>query len=106
MQASSVGFYTTPYGWRLAMRIPNSTHQAGAWRIHEIVPDFTLEDVWVLPVEGGPEDFDRLLELIAQSDPSQADSPAARALWRFRDLLGEWLDLGRISEPAGANGNG
>lgn len=83
------------------MRIPNETHESGPWRIHEIVPDFTLEDAWALPgVEGGPEDFDRVLELLAAADPTDADSVAARALWRLRDLLGEWFSLGRISEPA------
>jgi|SRR5215213_5543915 len=88
------------------MRIPNSTHESGPWRIREIVPDFTLEDVWALPVEGPAEDFDRVLELMAASDPTEADSAAARALWRLRDLLGEWFSLGRISEPAGDNGAG
>jgi hypothetical protein len=82
------------------MRLPNSAHESRSWRIREIVPDFTLEDVWDLPVEGGAEDFDRVLELMAASDPSNADSAAARALWRLRDRLGEWFSLGRISEPA------
>jgi hypothetical protein len=82
------------------MRIPNSTHESGSWRIREIVPDFSIEDVWALPVEGSAEDFDDVLELMAASDPSDADSAAARALWRLRDRLGEWFSLGRISEPA------
>ena len=81
------------------MRIPNSTHEAGPWRIREIVPDFTIEDVWALPVEGSAADFDGVLKLMAASDPSNADSAAARALWRLRDRLGEWFSLGRISEP-------
>ena len=35
------------------MRIPNERHLALDLRIHEIVPDFTLEDVWLLPgIEG------------------------------------------------------
>ena len=40
------------------MRLPNSAHESRPWRIREIVPDFTLEDVWALPVEGGAEDFE------------------------------------------------
>src|SRR5215213_8225986 len=102
MQASSVGFYTTPYGWRLAMRIPNSTHQAGPWRIHEIVPDFTLEDVWALPVEGGADEFPVFLELAGALDPTEADSRATRSLWKLRDLLGKWFDLGEIHVEDGA----
>ncbi len=81
------------------MRLPNSVHESQPWRIHEIVPDFELEDVWALPAVGGPEDFPRLLALGASLDPATADSRAARFLWRVRDLLGAWFDLGRISEP-------
>ena len=39
------------------MRLPNAAHESRPWRIREIVPDFTLEDVWALPAEGGAEDF-------------------------------------------------
>jgi hypothetical protein len=84
-----------------AMRLPNAAHESGPWRIREIVPDFTLEDVWALPVEGGAEDFEKVLRLMASSDPANADSAAARALWRLRDRLGSWFSLGRISEPTG-----
>ena len=81
------------------MRLPNAAHEAGSWRIKEIVPDFTLEDVWALPVDGGADDFPKLLELATSLDPANASSLPARALWRIRDRLGAWFDLGRISEP-------
>jgi hypothetical protein len=81
------------------MRLPNSAHESRPWRIREIAPDFTLEDVWALPAHGGPEDFQALLELMASSDPANADSLPTRALWRLRDRLGSWFDLGRISAP-------
>ena len=81
------------------MRLPDAEHESRPWRIREIVPDFILEDAWALPVEGSAEDFDGVLKLMAASDPSNADSAAARALWRLRDRLGEWFSLGRISEP-------
>ncbi len=74
-------------------------HEAGSWRIREIVPDFTLEDVWALPVDGGADDFPKMLELATSLDPANASSLPARALWRIRDRLGAWFDLGRISEP-------
>jgi hypothetical protein len=86
------------------MRLPNAAHESGPWRIREIVPDFTLEDVWALPAQGGAEDFEDLLELMASSDPANADSLPTRALWRLRDRLGRWLDLGRISTPDAAPG--
>jgi hypothetical protein len=79
------------------MRIPNAVHEAGPWRIREIAPDFTVEDVWALPAHGGVEDFQRLLELMSSSDPADRGSVAAGILWRVRDLLGKWLRLGRIS---------
>jgi len=81
------------------MRLPNATHQSHPWRIHEIVPDFTLEDVWALPVHGSAEDLPSALELMLSLDPANATSLPARALWRARDLLGKWFDLGRISVP-------
>jgi hypothetical protein len=86
------------------MRIPNAAHESRPWRIREIVPDFTLEDVWALPVHGRAEDFPRVLELMASLDPANADSVPSRVLWRVRDLLGKWFDLGRISAPANGDG--
>jgi hypothetical protein len=89
---------------RKGMKLPNAAHEARPWRIREIVPDFTLEDVWALPVQGGAEDFQTLLELMASSDPANAESLPARMLWGARDRLGSWLDLGRISAPVDDNG--
>jgi hypothetical protein len=83
------------------IRLPNAAHEARLWRIREIAPDFTVEDVWALPAHGGAEDFQALLELMASSDPANADSSAVRALWRLRDRLGSWFSLGRISTPIG-----
>jgi hypothetical protein len=39
------------------MRLPNTAHTSRPWRIHDIAPDFELEDVWALPTPGGPDDF-------------------------------------------------
>ena len=72
------------------MRLPNTAHTSRPWRIHEITPDFRLEDVWALPTPGGPDDFPLLVEGIASSDPSsQSPSRIARALWAIRWKLGE-----------------
>jgi hypothetical protein len=89
-----------PYGSPDSGRIPNSVHLSQPWRIHALVPDFILEDVWALPAQGGAEDFPALLELFAAMDPARADSRPTRALWQLRDRLGAWFDLGRISAPA------
>jgi Protein of unknown function (DUF2867) len=71
--------------------LPASAHTSRPWRIHEIARDFRLEDVWALPVRGGPHDFPRLVEMIARMDPARSPSRAARALWATRWKLGEWL---------------
>lgn len=88
------------------MRLPNAAHESQPWRIREIVPDFTLEDVWALPVYGDGEEFQDLLDLMAASGPAEMDSLPARVLWSIRDRLGNWFDLGRISAPAGTDGAG
>ena len=91
-----------PYGSMESGRILNSEHESRPWRIREIAPDFTLEDVWALPAQGGAEDFPRLLEMLGSVNPANSESTATRFLWQLRDRLGEWLDLGRIRVPAGA----
>jgi Protein of unknown function (DUF2867) len=73
------------------MRLPDTEHTSRPWRIHELAPDFHLEDVWKLPWRGGPEDFPRLVELIASRDPSRGSSHAVRALFAIRWKLGELL---------------
>jgi len=73
------------------MRLPNAAHESRPWRIREIAPDFTLEDVWALPVHGGAEDFQTLLEIMASGDPGNAESFATRVLWRVRHRLGSWF---------------
>jgi hypothetical protein len=82
------------------MRLPSSAHESRPWRIHAIVPDFTLEDIWTIPaVNGGIEDFQTAIEMAVSFDPANAESLPTRVLWRIRDRLGSWLDLGRISAP-------
>jgi hypothetical protein len=73
------------------MRLPNSEHESHAWRIHEVAPDFRLEDVWALPVYGGAEDFPVLLRMVGSGAPSGAGSLPARALWLVRGHLGRLL---------------
>jgi hypothetical protein len=75
----------------LAVRLPNSAHTSRPWRIHEFTRDFRLEDVWALPTPGGPDDFPRLVQMMASSDPSQSSSGAARTLFAIRWKVGELL---------------
>ena len=73
------------------MQLPDSAHLGLPWRIHAVTPDFVLEDVWALPTPGGPEDFPRLVELIAAGDPAQGGSKVVGALFALRWKLGELL---------------
>lgn len=87
------------------MKLPPAAHTTQPWRIHEIAPDFTVEDVWALPTPGGPGELPRLL---AQFRPPQVEGdrdnsfPAGmplvvRFLWAARWKLGGalgWDDEG------------
>ena len=73
------------------MRLPDSAHTSRPWRIHEIAPDFGLEDVWEVPGTGGPDDVPRLVHGLAAADPSQSPSGAIRALFAIRWKLGALL---------------
>ena len=81
------------------MRIPNAVHQAHPWRIREIAPDFTVEDVWALPARGDEGDFRALLEVMMSLDFPRSASLPTRVLWGTRDRLGRWFGFGRISVP-------
>jgi hypothetical protein len=73
------------------MRLPQTAHTSRPWRIHEFTADF-LQDVWALPTPGSPDDFPRLVQLMASGDPSHGSSRAVRTLfairWKIGDLLG------------------
>jgi hypothetical protein len=73
------------------MRLPSTAHTSRPWRIHELTRDFRTEDVWALPTPGGPDDFPRLVHLMASQDPSQSSSRAVRTLFAIRWTLGELL---------------
>jgi hypothetical protein len=81
------------------MRLSNSAHESHAWRIREIAPDFRLEDVWALPVQGGAEDFARLLEVMASLDPADSQSCATRTLFDIRYRLGGWFGWDEVPQP-------
>ena len=71
------------------MRLPTRVHTARPWRIHELARDFRVEDVWVLPTPGGPDDFTRLMRLVTAWDPGQDGPLIVRALFAIRWKLGE-----------------
>jgi hypothetical protein len=82
------------------VKLAARAHTERPWRIHELAPDFRLEDVWALPTPGGPDDFDRLVALGASLDPSHSSSLPVRALFAIRWAVGGLL--GWDETPAGA----
>jgi hypothetical protein len=78
------------------VKLPRSAHTARPWRIHDIAPEFRLEDVWQLPTPGGPDDFPLLVHGMVTQDPNHHPSAAVRALfaarWKVGELLG-WDDV-------------
>jgi hypothetical protein len=94
------GFGVSPD--RFATRLPTAAHESKPWRIHELTRDFRVEDVWALPIRGGPDDFSRLVELISSLDPEQGSSRIARALWAMRWKVGELAGWDRSGAGVGA----
>jgi hypothetical protein len=70
------------------MRLPLAAHTSRPWRIHELTPDFEVEDVWALPTPGGRDDFGRLLEHFVATDFPAGAPLVVRALWETRWILG------------------
>lgn len=65
-----------------------AAHERLPWRLHAVARDFDLEDVWRLPMSGGPGDFDRCVEVFAGLDPVAGGPRAVRALFALRLLMG------------------
>jgi len=81
------------------MRLPNTAHTSNPWRIHEVAPDFAIEDVWALPTPGGRDDFTRLVHHVADADPSNG---ATRVLWSIRWKLGELVGWDALKAGPGS----
>ena len=80
------------------MRLPDSAHTSRPWRIHDLTPEFRVEDVWALPAAGAADDFPRLVELVASHDPGRNGPWPVRALFALRWKIGDLLGLDE-SEP-------
>jgi len=71
----------------MSYRVPAAEFHTHPWRIHEVAPDFDVEDVWELPGTEPLSAFPRVVQTLTTFDP--ADSPLpARLLWSARTCLG------------------
>jgi hypothetical protein len=73
------------------MKLPDTAHTTRPWRIHDIVPDFHLEDVWALNTPGGPDELPRLVSSLIDEDFPEGSPFIVRALWAARWKIGNFL---------------
>jgi Protein of unknown function (DUF2867) len=74
------------------MRLPSTAHTSRPWRIHDVAPDFDVEDVWALPTPGGPGELPRLVSQMASSEfPPEGVPRVVHALWEARWRIGRQL---------------
>jgi hypothetical protein len=91
-------------GWDEArrLRLPDAAHTSRPWAIHRLAPDFALEDVWALPTPGGPDDLQRLVEMVAGGELRGGSSKASRMLFAIRWKIGELLGWDDDAEAGGS----
>ena len=87
---ASVGLSPIRTGPIRTRPLPSGAFSGQSWRIQQITEDFDLEDVWALPVQGGPDDFPRFVEAMMSGE--ERDFPATyRFLFAVRWALGRML---------------
>ncbi|MFF5447700.1 DUF2867 domain-containing protein [Streptomyces sp. NPDC012888] len=74
------------------LRLPATDHTSRPWRIHELAPDFRLEDLWALPTPGGPDDLRHLVRQMAEGEGGpDGGNLVGRFLFAVRWKLGALL---------------
>lgn len=72
-----------------ANRLTDTEHTARPWRIHQIAPDFEVEDVWAYRTPGaGPDDFPLMLAALRAAGGLNENPPVVRFLFGLRWKLG------------------
>lgn len=90
------------------MRINQEEHLKHPWRVHRLLPDFKIEDVWLLPVElNSNQTIGDLNLAFVQALEKTATTGLAGWLFRFRFFLGKvfgWDDTEKVKEalPVGS----
>lgn len=71
------------------MRVAVSEHTERPWRIHELAPDFTVEDVWSFRTPGaGPDDFSVMMDALRAAGGLNNNNAVVKALFAVRWRLG------------------
>lgn len=70
-------------------RLARAEHTSRPWRIHEIAPDFMVEDVWAYRTPGaGPDDFPAMLAALRREGGVSNNPPVVQLLFDLRWKLG------------------
>lgn len=83
------------------MKVDPARHRTRPWRVHGLVPDFELLDVWQVPIEADPslgETFDAFFDL-AWENGIEAGSAIVRALSHLRGSIGRVLNWDGEGHP-------
>ncbi|MBB5085107.1 DUF2867 domain-containing protein [Nonomuraea endophytica] len=72
----------------MSRRLPGTEHTDRPWRIHQITPDFLVEDVWAFRTPGaGPDDFPAMLAALRAAGGPKEAPPLVRCLFAVRSKL-------------------
>jgi ketosteroid isomerase-like protein len=83
-------------------KLPTTAHTSRPWRIHEVAPEFEVEDVWALPTPGGPDDLPRLVSQAVSGDFPASGPLIVRFLWELRWKIGRLLGWEKPEAGLGA----
>jgi hypothetical protein len=73
----------------MSMRLTDTEHTSRPWRLHELTPDFLVEDVWAFRTPGaGPDDFPAVLAALGAAGGLNQNPPLVRFLFAVRWKLG------------------
>ncbi len=78
------------------MQINKEEHLKQPWRVHRLLPDFRIEDTWLLPITlDESQSIGEVQSIFAQSLEETANTGVAGLLFKFRYFLGRvfgWAD--------------
>ncbi|MFI7243119.1 DUF2867 domain-containing protein [Streptomyces qinglanensis] len=83
------------------MRLPRTAHTSRPWRIHQLAPDFRVEDVWRMPTPGGPDDLVHLVDQMANGSDAHHSGTLSRLLFAIRWRLGRLLGWDKADAGVG-----
>jgi hypothetical protein len=71
------------------MRINKEEHLKHAWRVHRLLPDFRIEDTWLLPIRlDANQNVQEVQSVFAKALEETSSTGVAGLLFKFRLFLG------------------